>query len=124
MGSSELTKQLEELNETVYNIGKGTLMNKEYHYKAVLVQQDYAAECNDGYIGVNSKTPVTITLPNNCKDCHQIIIKAEMDPPLANRKITIVSKNGNIDGFNNYVIQTSWDSVTLLHRNNNWFIIR
>lgn len=92
--------------------------------KAVVVSKDYTATSSDYYIGVRSDAPVTITLSGHFEDCQQIIVKAEMKPPLGNRKITIMCDDeGLIDGSTDYVIQTSYDSVTLLYRDNDWYII-
>ena len=89
-----------------------------------LVSQDYIVKMDDYYIGVNSSRPVTITLPSDCTDCHQIIVKAEMGPPLGNRKVTIVAGNGStIDGSADYVMEVPYESVTLLCRGGNWNIV-
>jgi hypothetical protein len=67
--------------------------------KTTLVSQDYSAQVDDCYIGVDSTGPVTITLPPNSPDSHQVIIKAQMGPPLGNRKITVTTSDGStIDG--------------------------
>jgi len=91
--------------------------------KAILVKEDYHASCDDYYIGVYSDGPVTITLPNDCHDCTQIIVKSENKPPLGNRKITIVSPGTTIDGYSDYVIQVSHESINLLFRGGEWHII-
>jgi hypothetical protein len=89
-----------------------------------LVSEDYTATCDDYYIGVNSTGPVTITLPDTCTDCCQLIIKAEMGPPLGNRKITIVTPDDSlIDGLEEYVIEVPYQSVKLICRGDNWWII-
>ena len=92
--------------------------------QAVLVSQDYDATLDDYYIGVNSTGPVTITLPPDSSNCVEIIIKAEMGPPLGNRKITITTSDGSlIDGETDYVIEVPYQSVNLLYRGGNWWII-
>jgi hypothetical protein len=51
-------------------------------------------------------------------------VKAEMKPPLGNRKITVVVEGGGtIDGYSEYVIQVSNDSVHMICRDGNWWII-
>ena len=95
---------------------------------AILVSEDYTAQMDDYYIGVNSTGPVTITLPADCRDCHEIIVKAEMGPPLGNRKITILpSEDGDntsyIDGNEGIVLQEPYESVRLICRGGNWWII-
>ena len=90
-----------------------------------LVSQDYTAKMDDYYIGVNSSGPVTITLPSNCTDCQQIIVKAEMGPPLGNRKVSIITTGTTyIDGVvQEYVIEVPFQSVQFLCRDGNWYII-
>jgi hypothetical protein len=95
-----------------------------YKCTSILVSQDYTAQMDDYYIGVNSSGPVTITLPSDCTDCHQIIVKAEMGPPLGNRKVTIVAGNSStIDESADYVMEVPYESVTLLCRDSNWNIV-
>jgi len=94
----------------------------------ILVSEDYTAQVDDYYIGVNSTGPVTITLPADCDNSCEIIIKAEMGPPLGNRKITIVpntddSTTSLIDGKLSYVIEVPYQSVNLICRGGNWWII-
>lgn len=93
----------------------------------IVVSENYIVTANDYYIGVNSIGPVTITLPTNPPDCLEIIIKAEMGPPLGNRKITVVSiDNDNIvliDGELEYVIEVPYQTVRLLYRGENWWIV-
>jgi len=95
-----------------------------YHCEAILVTEDYTADSDDCYIGVNSLGPVTVTLPADCSDSHQIIIKAEMGPPLGNRKVTVTTSDGStIDGESEYVMEVPWQSVHLFCRDGNWFIV-
>lgn len=94
----------------------------------ILVTEDYTAQVDDYYIGVNSLGPVTITLPADCGDSCEIIVKAEMGPPLGNRKITIVPPDDGssivlIDGKLSYVIEVPYQSVNLICRGDNWWII-
>jgi hypothetical protein len=96
--------------------------------KRILVTEDYTAQVDDHYIGVDSTGPVTITLPADCSDSCEIIVKAEMGPPLGNRKITIVPPDDGstiilIDGKASYVIETPYESVRLICRDDNWWII-
>jgi hypothetical protein len=92
-----------------------------------LVSEDYHAQVDDYYIGVTSTGPVTITLPGDCEDSCEIIVKAEMGPPLGNRKITIVAADdstfSSIDGQLSYVIEVPYQSVNLICHNGNWWII-
>lgn len=92
--------------------------------QTILVTEDYTASCSDYYIGVNSTGPVTITLPPDCGDCCELVIKAEMGPPLGNRKVTITtSDDSTIDDATSYVIEVPWQSVNLICRGGNWYII-
>lgn len=92
--------------------------------KSVLVSDDYTATCDDYYVGVNSDKPVTITLPENCTDCCEIIVKAEMGPPLGNRKVTVTTVDGSyIDGADKYVMEVPYQSVNLFCRGGDWHAI-
>jgi hypothetical protein len=93
-------------------------------YTAILVSETYNATEEDCYIGVNSTGPTTIYLPENPVDGKIIVVKAEMKPPLGNRKITVTTNDGTlIDGYGDYVIQVSHESVTLLYRGDDWHVI-
>lgn len=90
----------------------------------VLISQDYQAQPTDFYVGVNSTGPVTVTLPPDCENCQQIIVKAEMGPPLGNRKITVTTSDGSlIDGDSDYVIEVPYQSVKVICRGGEWHII-
>lgn len=92
--------------------------------KRIVVSQDYHAQMDDYYIGVNSSRPVTITLPANCRSGCKIIIKAEMGPPLGYRKITIITEDGSmIDGEYSYIIEVPYQSVSMICRAGDWWII-
>jgi hypothetical protein len=95
--------------------------------KRILVSEDYYAQVDDYYIGVNSPGPVNIILPTDCGDCAEIIVKAEMGPPLGNRKITITAGDDStlslIDGDIKYVIEVPYQSVHLICRDGNWWIV-
>lgn len=90
----------------------------------ILVANDYSATSNDYYIGVNSENPVTITLPEDPEDCLQLIIKAEMGPPLGNRKVTINTIDGStIDGEEDYVLEVPYSFLRVISRGGEWYII-
>ena len=102
----------------------GATGNCSCQCSARLVSQDYVATVDDYYIGVNSLGPTTITLPNNPPDCTEIIVKAEMGPPLGNRKVTVAAPPGsNIDGSSTYVIEVPYQSVNVLSRGGTWHIV-
>lgn len=95
---------------------------------SVLIDDDYIATTTDYYIGVNSDGPVSIILPeydNEDTECHTIIIKAEMGPPLGNRKVTVetAADDITIDGETSIVMTVPWESITLFYRGGNWFKI-
>jgi hypothetical protein len=94
------------------------------HCNAKLVSEDYQVQQGDYYVGVEADDPVTITLPE-CDDiCAEIIIKAEMGPPMGNRKVTIVTISGaTIDGQASYVMEVPYESVQLICRGGNWHIV-
>lgn len=92
----------------------------------VFISSDYIASCNDYYIGVQSDGPVTIILPECvANSCCQLVVKAEMGPPLGNRKVTLIpaANTSTIDGDTEYVMNIPWESVQLFCRDGNWFII-
>lgn len=90
----------------------------------ILIHSDYYATEDDFYIGVESDGPSTVHLPIDVEDGCQIVVKAEMKPPLGNRKITILTQDGSkIDGSISYVIQVSYECVWLIKRGENWHII-
>lgn len=87
-------------------------------------RSNYIAKSTDEYIGVNSDSPSTICLPANCPDGKVIIVKAEMKPPIGNRKIKIiVNDESKIDGYSEYQITVSHDSVKLIRNNGHWWTI-
>jgi hypothetical protein len=47
-----------------------------------------------------------------------------MGPPLGNRKITIITSDGStIDGADDYIIEVPYQSVRLICRGSEWWII-
>jgi hypothetical protein len=89
-----------------------------------LIHSDYYATTNDFYVGVESDGPSTVHLPVDALDGFELIIKAEMKPPLGNRKITVVTEDGSkIDGASSYVIQVSYESLWVIRRGDDWHII-
>jgi len=93
-------------------------------FNAILVNDTYYAQLEDFYIGVDSTGPTTIYLPEEPVDGKLIIVKAEMAPPLGNRKITVTTNNGTlIDGYTEYVIQVSHESVSLIYRGTEWHVV-
>lgn len=90
----------------------------------ILVRSTYRATNDDFYIGVDSNEPTTVYLPTEPVDGKIIVVKAEMKPPIGNRKITVKCLNDElIDGYIEYVIQVSNESVSVIYRGNSWHII-
>ena len=102
----------------------GPAGNCSCNCSTILVSQNYTANVGDYYIGVNSNGAVTVTLPPNAPDCTELLIKAEMGPPLGNRKVTVTTSDGSyIDGSNNYIITVPYQSVNIICRGGDWWII-
>lgn len=94
------------------------------HIATTSIESNYIASEQNHYIGVDSKKPVVITLPERPLDGKVIIVKAEMRPPMANRHITIITNDGStIDGYTNFFIQTSNESVQLVYHGSDWHVI-
>lgn len=82
---------------------------------------NYTATLSDEYIGVSSVTNVTITLPA-AVDGRVYIIKDEYGQ--GSGKITIQPQPGEkIDNKTNYIISTPYQSVQVVYRSNNWWIM-
>ena len=89
--------------------------------KAISVDKDYTVKSDDFYIGVTSSKPVKILLPKDPKDCLHVVIKADMSPPLGNRKVTILAQGSNtIDDATLVVLTVPYESVTLISQGGNW----
>jgi hypothetical protein len=87
----------------------------------IVIDQDYEATLDDCYIGVKASKPVEILLPTVPPSGTLYMIKLEVGPPVGNRKVTIL---GTIDGKTKHVLQNPWESVTLISRGPDWFIIK
>lgn len=93
-------------------------------HPCILVSEDYTTTDFDYYIGVNSEKPVTISLLNDVDSCTEYVIKAEMGPPIGNRKITIKPEAPSlIDGDTIYTIEVPYQSVNVIFRGGNWHIV-
>jgi hypothetical protein len=91
--------------------------------KTTLVNESYKVSPDDCYVGVNAEKATTITLPKDPSDGKVVIVKAEMKPPLGNRKVTITTADGTlIDGYENCIIQVSNETVRMVFRDG-WRII-
>jgi hypothetical protein len=85
------------------------------------VTANYTATITDEYIGVNSANAVTITLPASF-DGRVYTIKDELGQ--GSGKITVQPQAGElVDGKVNYIIGVPNQSVSLVGRTGNWYII-
>jgi len=101
-----------------------TFPSPEHPCRAILVTTDYTALTSDYYIGVKSSGPVNVFLPDNPEDCIQLVIKADMGPPLGTRKVTIVAQGtSTIDGDSTRVLTVPYESVNLISQGNSWHVI-
>lgn len=90
----------------------------------IVTRTSYECTADNCYIGVDSKKPVTITLPTNVPNGKIIIVKAEMKPPLGNRKITITTSDGSLIDFETEVIiEVSLEYKTFIYHDQEWFTI-
>lgn len=101
----------------------------KFECNKITVSDNYRATCSDWYIGVNATKPVTITLPCGCDEGNcEIIVKAEIGPPLGNRKITVIpcsddSTITTIDGNLKVVLEVPYSSVRLVFNDGNWWTV-
>ena len=113
-----------KLNDTV--IGKITGRRSSGETRTTTVDSTTAYYATDAefYIGISSEKPVTVYLPATAADGKIIIIKAEMKPPLGNRKVNIATTDGStIDGYSDASITVSHGARVLIRNHNQWFII-
>lgn len=81
----------------------------------IVVEADYTATLTDYYIGVDSKNPVTITLPETAPDGTEYIIKLQMGAPIGNRKVTVKS-SAAIDNLNNIILTNPYEALQVLYQ--------
>lgn len=133
VGSQDPTDPIDP-QELIGSVGESdaidpTRPSEVYSYKrsTILVSEDYTATMDDYYIGVNSDDSVVITIPCDCDDGHEIVVKSEMKQPLNNRKITIISMdNENLCSINDeidYIMDLPYQSVRFICRGNSWWTI-
>lgn len=94
-------------------------------YNTILISEDYTVKQEDAYIGVNCTDPVSILLPSDILEGSVFVIKLEMGPPIGNRKVTVKpeSSTSKIDGSSSFILKKQYESITVIHRGGNWFII-
>jgi hypothetical protein len=86
----------------------------------VVVSEDYTAKKTDYYIGVDSKGPVTITLPEDVPKGTEYIIKLQMGAPIGTRKVTVKSGT-SIDNVNNIILTNPYEALQVLFQST-WHI--
>lgn len=80
----------------------------------------YTASATDEYIGSTASSAITITLPPGTAG-RVYTIKDEIG---GSPKITVVGSNSQkIDGRNSYLIEIRYQSISLVFRNNGWWLI-
>ena len=80
----------------------------------------YTASATDEYIGSTASSAITITLPAGTPG-RVYTIKDEIG---GSPKITVVGSNSQkIDGKNSYLIENRYQSISLVFRNNGWWLI-
>lgn len=88
---------------------------------AKVITDSYYVESDDCYIGVLNKESIEIYLPNNPAVGKVLIIKAQQKQ-IGSKKIFIIAGGGkNIDDETQYVLQSPYESITLIY-NDNWHI--
>lgn len=88
---------------------------------AKVITETYYVQPEDCYIGVLNKQSIEIYLPENPPIGKMLIIKAQQKQ-IGNKKIYIVTQNGNkIDDGDEIVLQSPYESVTLIF-NDSWHI--
>ena len=96
----------------------------EASFGTILVSDDYGCTNDDCYIGVNSSRSITITLPVDIGDGHQIAVKLEMPLVDEDQEITIATSDGStIDGALSYTMTEPWQSLHLFSHGSHWFIV-
>ena len=84
------------------------------------VTGNYIATNTDDYIGVNSNTNVTVTLPVSTNG-RMYIIKNESISHVC--KITLLTTSGLIDNQASYLMNVPYECLTVISRAGNWWII-
>lgn len=86
-----------------------------------VVTSNYYVQDSDYYIGVKSSGPTIIYLQDNPKDCLEIVIKADMPPPIGNKKVIIQSQGAaTIDGGTSVILSVSYASIRLISQGGTW----
>jgi hypothetical protein len=89
------------------------------------ISESYTISTNSTtYVGVKCEKEITLTLPVAPNNGDYIIIKLEMDAPLGNRKVNVVSGNNTlIDGKESIKMVVPYQSLSIIYNNNSWNIV-
>jgi hypothetical protein len=102
--------------------GGGAGSIDELDVRTVAVSSNYTMKQVDHYVGVNCPTNCTITLPNNKKNGHMVVVKDESGNCSINQ-ITLVAQAGaTIDNDTSAVMAINNMALKLIYRNG-WRII-
>jgi hypothetical protein len=92
-----------------------------------LVEDSYHCTADDCFIAAKNKTTVFISLTENPQEGKVLIIKAQQK--LGNNKVFIVPAQSDldedvtIDGKQEIVLQSPYESITVIFSNNSWNIV-
>lgn len=93
-------------------------------YPTVSTGSSYDIKLEDCYIGINSKEPTILKLPESPEAGKFYVIKLEMGSPIGNKKVTLVPPgSATIDGKTVLTLQNPYETVTVLYHKDNWFVI-
>lgn len=96
-------------------------INQACILNTIIVKDTYYVQPDDCYIGVLNEKKIDIILPLKPEKGRMIIIKAQQKQ-LENKKIYIITQNGDkIDNSDQIVLQSPYESITLIF-NDNWHI--
>jgi hypothetical protein len=88
----------------------------------ITISADYTASLNDTYIGITSKKPVKVVLPENPEPGKIYIIKLQVGAPVGNRKVTIIpSGTSKIDGNNSVTLQNPYEGISVIYNDGSWY---
>jgi hypothetical protein len=92
--------------------------------KSTLKTGNYTATGDDYYIGFLLKAAASLVLPENPKDCIEILAKLEFGAPVGNKKLKITTTDGStIDGQASIVLDHPYEWLKVISRGGNWHII-
>ena len=115
----------ESNNENVYQKISGTWkrLSRDTLTNILVDSSTYTIQTTDEYIGVNNSGTVNLTLPSASSDGKKYIIKDESGNANTNN-ITIDTEGSElIDGASSYTLDNNYESITVIKRNGNFYII-